>query len=731
MRKTHLIASLALLFLPFSQLAAQTPLRFRDTTIKGPQTFAIIMGISKYKYVRSLNYADKDAILFRDFLKSPGGGSMKDENIFSLLNEEALASTFWTKGFQWLRAKQLQRGDKLFIYLAGHGDAIDEDQYFFLSHDCNPAGDKNNYLVGGAIQLYNLKKKIASETAKGVEVFFVMDACRSNELPGGQEGQNFLNTAISEKKVGEIMMLATGAGQESLEDASIGNGHGLFTWYLVDGLSGLADSDGGKADSKVTFSEIKSYVDKNVPAVALQQFKRQQDPFFCCNEYNDKVISNVDPAYLQKWLKEKTKKRGGTNSFEGFSEADYRRFAADTALVETYNRFNRAIKASNLTGDGSAEDYYRQLEKKFPNNPYTLDAKSTLEEVFINDAQKKINDYLNCGILSTVKEKLEHAAAGNRLEKAIALLRQDDPDYANSLRGRMYLLKASGDYGNSMEAFNYAYAAKAIDPNGAYILNWLSRLHLANNRPDSAAYYADKATKAAPKWLCALTTLGLAKKAIDNKPDVTPPTVKKPAAKCRPAFGFTLGGGINRSNPAYSGNANTGFTGVAANTAPTGNLGFIYQLCLGKTISIRPTVTASFENTDIDFQRRPVTGGPVTTETIAVKGTAVNVALPLLIKLSSGNTIPYLTLGPSFNYLFSQSGTGADQLPVKKSLFLGDAGIGVEIGVGKTGFAIAPELKYSAGLSDLKDNAATTAYAAALSSLKKNTFSLSLYLRKR
>ncbi len=728
MKKILLAIMLLSLTACLSESVAQVPLRSRDTTIKGPQTFAIIMGISKYKYVRPLTYADKDAEMFRDFLQSPGGGNVKDENIFALLNEDALHSTFWTKGFQWMRAKQLQKGDRLFIYLAGHGDAIDEDQYFFLSYDCNPAGDKNNYLVGGAIQLYNLKKKIANETSKGVDVFFVMDACRSNELPGGQEGLNFLNTAISEKKAGEIMMLATGAGQESLEDASIGAGHGLFTWYLVDGLSGLADTE-GKPDNRITFAEVKSYVDKNVPAVALARFNRKQDPFFCCKENDNKVVSVVDAAYLQKWMQQK-KRRGG-NSFEGFTENDFKRFAADTALVETYNRFNRAVKNNNLSGNASAEDYYQQLEKKFPNNPYTLDAKTTLASEFINDAQKRVNEYLSCGLVSSSKEKQQNAEAGGRLEKAITLLRQDEPEFAAALWGRMYLLKATADYGTAMDAFNYAHAARSIDPNGAYILNWLSRLHLAGNRADSAVYYADKASKAAPKWPCALATLVLARQTSSSKPDQAKKDVKKNPPLRKTSFGFTLGGGLNQSNPTYSGNANTGFIGVASNSAPTGNLGVIYQVSLGNSISIRPTTTLSFESTDIDFERRAATGGGVVTETVAVKGTAVNVALPLIIRFSSNNVAPYITLGPSFSYLFSQNSSSNELLPVKKSLFLGNGGLGVDIGIPKAGIILSPELKYSAGFTDLKDNAATTPYAAALSSLKKNTFSLSVSLRKK
>lgn len=726
MRKVPVILLLVYFTTGLTTVSGQAPLQYRDTSNRGPQTFAIIMGVSNYKYIRPLTYADKDAELFRDYLKSPGGGSVKEENIFCLLNEQAINSVFWSKGFQWLKAKKLQMGDRLFIYLAGHGDAIDEDQFFFLSYDCNPGGDKNNYLAGGAIQLYNLKKKIAAETSRGVEVFFIMDACRTSELPGGNEGMNFLNTAVSQKKAGEIMMLATAAGQESLEDSSIGNGHGLFTWYLVDGLSGVADSI-STADNKVTFQEIKRYVESNVPSVALQRFKRKQEPYFCCDENSEKVISTVNTAYLEKWLQTKRmQQRGPGNSFHGVINILKKETVADTTLPDTYNKFYQAIRNNNITGNESAEFFYQQLEKKFPANPYTLDARSSLTVEYINYAQALVNRYLDCGEL-TDKEKQQNNEAGDRLEKAINMIREDDEDFANSLSGRMYFLKASGAYPDAVTAFQFAYAALTVNPDAAYILNRLATLHLSNNRLDSAQFYAEKATRIAPKWICAATTLVLVKKAIENnkKSDSN----KKPAR--RNSFGISIGGGITRSNPGYSGNTNTGFAGIDPASAGTFNLGLLFQAQLGTSVSIRPAVFLLFDKTSIDFQRRSGTGGPITTETVSIETNSIVASLPLIIRLGNRNTVPYLSLGPSFSYLLGQSNATAEIIPVKKSLFIADAGLGLDIGMPKAGIILSPEIKYSAGLSEWKDETVISPYTTALSSLKKQSFTLNIYLRKR
>jgi len=98
-KKGFIVILLFLLgLLQVNYLYAQAPPKPRDSTIAGPQTFAIILGISDYKFVRDLQYADKDAELFRDFLKSPAGGTLNDDNIFMLLNEQAMSTNFWSKG---------------------------------------------------------------------------------------------------------------------------------------------------------------------------------------------------------------------------------------------------------------------------------------------------------------------------------------------------------------------------------------------------------------------------------------------------------------------------------------------------------------------------------------------------------------------------------------------------------------------------------------------------------
>lgn len=715
-----------LLLLPVFTIA-QTPLKMRDSSITGPQTFAMVVGVSKYRYVRPLQFAHRDAELFRDYLKSPAGGGVKEENIFCLLNEEAINSTFWAKGFQWLKAKQLRRGDRLFLYLAGHGDAIDNDQYFFLTYDCNPGGDKNNYLAGGAIQLFNLKKKIANETAKGVEVYLVMDACRSNELPGGAAGMSLLNSAVSETKTGEVIMLATGAGEASLEDRSFGNGHGLFTYYLVDALSGVADNEGNK-DNRITFREVQTYIGKHVPSIAQQRFNRKQAPYFCCGEFDNKVINTVDTNYLNQWLKKKRNESRGGNSFPG--EYVYAMAEADTLLVETYNRFNEAIRKKQFKGETSAEEYFRQLSRKYPGNPYTLDAKSSLVVAYIDAAQEKINNYLSCSSDPSEKEKQTLFDNGINLEKAIEFIREDEPEFAATFRGRINFLKSNGNFGNTTSSFQFAHAGVMAEPGAAYLENQLALLHLANNRKDSALFYAEKATRSAPNWRCAFTTLALVRDAI-SRPSKPADTLKKKNNLTRKVqWGMLVGGGITKPQlDPRTPTTNDTIRALSADGAFKFDLGITANIRLTSLVSIRPTFAVSFEKNEINYERRGPAGG-IILETVPVETFSILVPVPVKIRFSNNDVAPYVFAGPTFSLLMQGDDENARKFAVKPIDLFGDVGLGVDISVGKGRIILSPELKYSKGLGNVRDPQ-ETGYSNAVSKLTRQHFTFSILLSGR
>src|SRR5690242_10310792 len=253
----------------------------------------------------------------------------------------------------------------------------------------------------------------------------------------------------------------------------------------------------------------------------------------------------------------------------------------------------------------------------------------------------------------------------------------------------MNLLRSMGDYTDITTAFIYAYQARSIDPNAAYINAWLARLHMANNNGDSARYYADKAAKAAPNWPCALTVLALARNTTNNPPNNP---VKKPKGKS--SFGFTLGGGLNNSNPTFQTN-NGPIIGASSQSAGVLDGGIIVHIPLSSSVSIRPAATFIWGNTEVNFERRNTAGG-IIRERIGLKTSSVVGSIPVLIRLNNKKARPYVMLGPSFSY---QVGEINDLLPVKKGMILGDLGFGIDFTIPKTGMVLSPELKFSAGLS--------------------------------
>lgn len=524
------------------------------STIKGSQpgdnetysgtTYAIIVGVSNYHYIKSLTYADKDAELFKEFLMSPSGGNVKDSNIIMLLNERATSTNFYLNAIgDWINQKNLKEGDILYIYFSGHGDARDNREYHLLTYDTKP--DRNDYRATGTIRMYELKNTIADITDKRVKTILIIDACRTDDLPRNP-GKPYNYNGITESRVGELLLLSASGGQKSIEDRSIGNGHGLFTWNLIDGLNGRADAEMlGNKDGKVSYGELGAWLKIVVATTASSKFNSEQVP--TCYDIDSKFsLSKVDSSYYNKWMLAKSINSGGG---EDMAKNELRPppghkaggTIMDSSALVIYNQFLTALKKNILTGPQSAELFYDSLETKYPENDLTNDARYGLASAFIDFAQEKINLHVsgkeNKRTVETLKNQIagekenstlsesvsrmekivneKYTQAGYLMEKATGLLKNANPIYLNGLKAKAKFLKAKGYYeaepNNHLtlsEAKQMAYEARSIEPQAAYINYLLGLLLALDYKPDSALYYEHLASEQAPDWAYPLNQLG-------------------------------------------------------------------------------------------------------------------------------------------------------------------------------------------------------------------------------
>ena len=201
-----------------------------------------VIGISRYVNQTDLEGAAKDARDTGAMLRALGF-----DEVLELYDEEATREAILD-----LLGNQLQRKttseDLAFVFFAGHGTT-----------ETLPGGDKRGYLVpheGTTDDAYTTG--ISMETIRDLSnrlpakhVYYAMDACYSGSLAISR-GQGTPNS--SGQRIQAVQMLTAGTeGQQAIEQG----GRGIFTTYLLQGMSGEADRN---RDEVVTASEIGWYV---------------------------------------------------------------------------------------------------------------------------------------------------------------------------------------------------------------------------------------------------------------------------------------------------------------------------------------------------------------------------------------------------------------------------------------------------------------------------------------
>lgn len=231
-------------------------------------TYAIVIGVADYlsfaKDDGDLNYTVDDAISFVNFLKSKKGGSVPASHIVLLTDALATKANIQSKAKALF--SQAQKEDRIIFYFSGHGG-----KGYFLPYDVTMDGDN---------LLYFNEVKAIFRTAKCKTKLLFADACFSGgmkesigkKLPLKKNHQDGVKAASN---MNIAVMMSCQGDETSIETGALRQG--LFTYYLIEGLGGMANSDGNKY---ITIQELFYYVFHKVQDAAAKRGHKQTPELF-------------------------------------------------------------------------------------------------------------------------------------------------------------------------------------------------------------------------------------------------------------------------------------------------------------------------------------------------------------------------------------------------------------------------------------------------------------------
>jgi protein O-mannosyl-transferase len=508
-----LLPFLLITFSAFAQTEkGATPLP--STVHRPPSTVrAVVVGISDYQYndITDLNFAAADAQVFADWLRSPAGGSVPEDNVMLLTNENATLGNF-AMALDGL-VDNCEEGDRAIIYFSGHGDVerkLISSPGFLLCHDA-PAVC---YTGGGAYSLAFLQEVVTTLSAQNkAQVIVVTDACHAGKLAGNQIGGAQLTAAnLARQFANEVKIMSCQPNELSLESKQWGGGRGVFSYHLVRGLTGLANRD---SDGEVTLFEIGRYLEDIVPA---QVAPHKQLPQIAGEKQT--VINRIDAPSLASLQHEKG---DGILLFPTAMKGleDDVLAKADSSERREYLAFRAALAAGKLLEPaGDCADFFHP--RLVANEKFKLLAglmTRNFVAALIDEVQQALNALLdndpyeaNAWIFNPAK----YVEYPRYLRRSIELLGEKHYMYRSLLAKLHYfegynLARNLGDLDNDpLRRDSLLLAAKEkfleavqTDPEAAYPYHAIGALHYYHNPPqtDSLVWWCSQAADLSPSWL--------------------------------------------------------------------------------------------------------------------------------------------------------------------------------------------------------------------------------------
>ncbi len=225
-----------------------------------PKLYAIVIGIGGYPNAKfSSKFAKNDAATIYHRLKAQVGDIYTEGNI-KLLNQPAQTTQVTIQqAFEDVKSK-IKPTDIFVLFIAGEADRVDEEYYLLTSKTQDFSAEQLKRTGLSATQLKNLIANIPTAYK-----LILIDTPMSDYVM--KTTDLFTTHNIKTCKSGMILT----AERYAIDDGF--RGHSLFTYAVLNALSGIADTN---KNGFIESNELAQYVGASILMIAKQAFNRQQ-----------------------------------------------------------------------------------------------------------------------------------------------------------------------------------------------------------------------------------------------------------------------------------------------------------------------------------------------------------------------------------------------------------------------------------------------------------------------
>ena len=227
-----------------------------------PHTYLISVGLSAYRAqdVPARKYAALDAEMMTIYFQSLGG--VPASNVRLLQDWKALRPDIEEALLDWLPSR-VTKDSTVIIYFAGQALMTQTGDTFLIPYEGN---------VSGISRLYSLKDlETALSRLKAKQTLFIFDG--SVLKPGADRQPKGPSPQWQNSSGSLIRLIGTSGTGKSFESDKLR--HGIYTYYLLRGLRGEADTN---RNGEVTLGELTLYANEKVLPAARASFQQDQRP---------------------------------------------------------------------------------------------------------------------------------------------------------------------------------------------------------------------------------------------------------------------------------------------------------------------------------------------------------------------------------------------------------------------------------------------------------------------